>query len=172
MRGFCECGCGQRTRLIPESCRSRGLVKGQPYRFVVGHSARLRNPGYSVDAATGCWLWNGYVAASGYPGMMRSFGRSVSAHVAFYERAHGRVPKGMALDHLCRVRRCVNPAHLEAVTPLVNTRRGANTKLSADLAAEIRRLVSEGFTRSAVSRQMGISRPLVSLVASGKRWAV
>jgi hypothetical protein len=46
------------------------------------------------------------------------------AHVFAYVLLVGPIPEGLHLDHLCRVRRCVNPAHLEPVTPGENVRRG------------------------------------------------
>ncbi len=47
----------------------------------------------------------------------------MSAHRFSFEMVNGPVPNGLELDHLCRVRRCVNPSHLEAVTRLENIRR-------------------------------------------------
>lgn len=49
--------------------------------------------------------------------------RTVYAHRAVYERIVGAIPAGMQLDHTCRIRSCVNPAHLEPVTPRENTVR-------------------------------------------------
>lgn len=68
---------------------------------------------------SGCWLWTGYVRRDGYGtlGKMR-------AHRATYIAFRGPIPEGLELDHLCRVRHCVNPDHLEAVTHRVNTMRG------------------------------------------------
>ena len=70
----------------------------------------------------GCWLWNGAKNGKGYGNF-----RSRSAHVVSYEFSKGAVPTGLQIDHLCRVRNCVNPAHLEAVTALVNVKRAQIT---------------------------------------------
>ncbi len=80
----------------------------------------------SPDPFSGCWLWTGAVYASGYAVIGR--GRAGTgmrvAHKAAYEHFVGPVPAGMDLDHLCRLRSCVNPAHLEPVTRRENLRRG------------------------------------------------
>lgn len=52
--------------------------------------------------------------------------REQYAHRAAYQYLRGPIPDGLQLDHLCWVRRCVNPAHLEVVTARVNTLRGEN----------------------------------------------
>lgn len=80
----------------------------------------------SVDV-NGCWLWTGNRSRSYgyiYNGGGRGNERRTMAHRAVYEAAVGPVPDGLELDHLCRVRLCVNPAHLEPVTRLENIRRG------------------------------------------------
>lgn len=76
----------------------------------------------SPEPNTGCWLWEGS-GAHGY-GQTWYQGRLVRAHRATYEIARGPIPRGLVLDHLCRVRACVNPDHLEAVTQRENLRRG------------------------------------------------
>lgn len=70
----------------------------------------------------GCWLWTGY--RSGGYGMMMRDGKQVGAHRVAYELLVGPIPVGLQVDHLCRVRHCVNPAHLEPVTREENIRRG------------------------------------------------
>lgn len=71
----------------------------------------------------GCWLWTGGVGSSGYG----NFGKPTKlAHRVSYELEIGPIPEGMQLDHLCRVRTCVNPAHLEPVTARVNGERSEN----------------------------------------------
>jgi len=65
-----------------------------------------------------CWLWLG-ATSRGY-GQVRLKGESHPAHRISY----GKVPSGLTLDHLCRVRNCVNPSHLEPVTCRENILRG------------------------------------------------
>lgn len=81
-----------------------------------------------VEEATGCWLWQGFIDKAGY-GRLHGPGRSSSvlyAHRLLWEGLTGMwVPGTWAFDHLCRVRHCCNPAHLEPVTPAENARRGA-----------------------------------------------
>lgn len=75
---------------------------------------------------TGCWPWCGTISQQGY-GQIYMGGKPKrrAAHRAMYELLVGPVPDGLDLDHLCRNRRCVNPAHLEPVTRSENMRRGA-----------------------------------------------
>ena len=73
--------------------------------------------------ADGCWLWTSTIVWNGY-GQFRIDNRRVYAHRFAYEQVNGTIPAGLDLDHLCRVRRCVNPAHLEPVTRRENLRRG------------------------------------------------
>lgn len=69
----------------------------------------------------GCWLWTS-VTHKGY-GKFSFHGRTQLAHRLAYQHLVGDIPDGLHLDHLCRVRNCVNPDHLDPVTPAVNMRR-------------------------------------------------
>lgn len=71
----------------------------------------------------GCWLWTRSKSPDGY-GWASYKNRTCQAHRLVYTFARGPVPEGLHLDHLCRVRHCVNPDHLEPVTPRENLARG------------------------------------------------
>jgi len=124
-KGLCECGCGETTAVAKRSYKSKGVRKGEHYRFVHGHGARkyrADEPPYAVRT-DGCWQWVRRFNDGGY-GIIVIGGRRNRAHRVFYEAAKGPVPSGLVLDHLCRNRGCVNPDHLEPVTNRVNILRG------------------------------------------------
>ena len=77
--------------------------------------------------ASGCWLWTGALDGCGYS-KIGIAGKTKSMHPLMYELFKGPIPKGLEIDHLCRVRNCVNPDHLEAVTHKENMRRGDLSK--------------------------------------------
>jgi hypothetical protein len=74
-----------------------------------------------------CWLWQGSVTTRGY-GQCGYKKRVLKAHRLIYEILVGPIPKGLELDHLCRIKRCVNPDHLEPVTKRENLRRHAQSR--------------------------------------------
>lgn len=80
-----------------------------------------------VDTSGDCWLWTAGKHSRGY-GQFYLDGKDVRAHRAAYEHYIGPIPDGLEIDHLCRVRECCNPAHLEAVTHAENVRRGDGGK--------------------------------------------
>lgn len=147
MTRLCECGCGNPAPLAKITDSDRGTVRGQPLRFLHGHSGRLQslrirerflakvtvdlNGPFVVDGSP-CWKWIGKLAG-GY-GQIGFNGRTAYAHRIAYELWFGPIPgsppggkrdgDNLDLDHLCRVRACVNPAHLELVTHRVNVLRG------------------------------------------------
>ena len=77
----------------------------------------------SPEPNSGCWLWEGGISQDGYA-LVWANGTGGKAHRMIYEEMRGPVPDGLQLDHLCRVRFCVNPDHLEPVTQQENVNRG------------------------------------------------
>lgn len=77
-----------------------------------------------VEKTETCWLWTAWIESNGY-GRFWLDGRQHGAHRVAYELYVGPIPDGLEIDHLCRVKHCVNPAHLEAVTASENILRMA-----------------------------------------------
>jgi hypothetical protein len=75
-----------------------------------------------IETSRACWFWTGG-RTKGY-GRVWYLGRQRQVHAVVYECCIGPVPVGSVFDHLCRVRHCVNPFHVEPVTTQVNVLRG------------------------------------------------
>lgn len=124
----------RRTGCAVEGCERKHSALG----FCALHYGRLQRNGHPehllriadarerfetfVDRTEGCWLWTGSLTYDGY-GVFRENNRRTGAHRFAYEYHIGPIPDGLHLDHLCCVRNCVNPEHLEPVTPKENDRR-------------------------------------------------
>lgn len=80
----------------------------------------------NVSKTAACWRWTGKVDIYGYGYLSRGWPLrgNIGAHRAAWELLRGPIPEGLTIDHLCRVRLCVNPDHLEPVTNVENVMRG------------------------------------------------
>lgn len=83
----------------------------------------------NVDKTPTCWLWTGALNNFGYP-KFRTADEGYG-HRWSYARYVEPIPTGLQIDHVCRVRHCVNPVHLEAVTQAENIRRGFRDRAAA-----------------------------------------
>jgi hypothetical protein len=98
------------------------MTSAAPMRDLVNHRTRFLAK-TAPDPETGCWSWTAYLMPNGYGQF--GIGRKVfCAHRVAYEMFVGPIPAGLQIDHLCRNRRCVNPAHMEPVTQRENIMRG------------------------------------------------
>lgn len=87
------------------------------------------NQSVTIDALSGCHDWTGSRCSGGYGRVQRTrAGRRVSrqAHRVALAIAGVAMPAGTVVDHLCRNRTCVNPAHLEVTDARTNTLRGVS----------------------------------------------
>lgn len=172
--GICGCGCGKPTRLAPQNLPRKGWVKGEPLPFLHGH--RRREPrvrwieedrGYT----TPCWIWQLHICDKGYA-KVRVKGKRLmtNAHRVIYMETFGPLEPGLTVDHLCRVRCCVNPAHMEPVSNTENIRRGLAAKLTPEKVVEIRRMQANGEGCNAIARSIGVHHTTISAVLNGRTW--
>lgn len=75
-----------------------------------------------IRVTEACWLWTASQKGNGY-GQFNDGKKTWNAHRLVFTLSGRTIPDGLELDHLCRVRHCVNPWHLEPVTRQVNVRR-------------------------------------------------
>lgn len=118
-----------------------------------------------------CWIWQLAIAqGNGYGRKMDPrVGKVVPAHRIYWERENGPVPDGLTLDHLCRVRACVNPAHLEPVTQVENVRRAS--PVTPEMVRAIRRRTpGPKGTITRLAEELGLSFATVYFIAKNKSW--
>lgn len=99
----------------------------------------------------GCWAWTGGLGR-GY-GLFFLNGHNVVAHRFAYEHAHGPIPDGLELDHVCRNRRCVRPSHLRVVDHRTNVLAGEAPS-----------------ARNAAKTQCPMGHPYARVSAGAKGW--
>jgi Pyruvate/2-oxoacid:ferredoxin oxidoreductase delta subunit len=97
---------GQKVRYKTEEQRRDGFFK-----FV------------SPAPNTGCWFWLGNHSPAGYAMFTAKKGRISGAHRYSYEIHKGPIPVGLEVDHICNMKGCVNPDHLQALTSRQNQMR-------------------------------------------------
>lgn len=167
--GNCHCGCGGKTKIAKSSDHKNGRVKGKPLRYLPGHHRRktqryvVTPTGYNTD----CWIWQLAKTRNGYGFVREPEGKMVYAHRCYYERVHGPIPDDRQVDHLCRVRACVNPDHLELVTARENIRRGSGTKLTPQIVEEIR---ASSERQAVLADRFDVSQSHISSIKSRRTW--
>ncbi len=176
MTGLCQCGCGERTRIARQTDHKHGWVKGQPRRFLRGHGTRRWYGSTPEDRGylTPCLIYDGPLHKSGYGMGTKVNGKNDRAHRQAWIKANGPIPDATPwVLHHCDQRDCVNPEHLFLGTLLDNNadrdRKGRNaTKLTPAEVVQIRARRAAGETQQSIADAYGVSRSLVSMIASGK----
>lgn len=156
--GLCACGCGERTRT----------------RYVKGHNARkYRGPAYVEEDrgyTTPCWIWQYGRYPNGYPQVIVDRAPRL-AHRHLYQQQYGPLPKHMHLHHQCEQPICVNPDHLEPLTPATHARVRKTTKLNSAKVARIRELYATGeYSYRTLGEQFGVGAMTVCHVIRGDTW--
>lgn len=106
--------------------RQFAIPKGKPGLPII---ERIKL-GSRTDNA-GCWIWQRSKYGNGYGGITVA-GRRRLVHRVSYEAFIGPIPAGLTIDHLCGVRACVNPEHMEPVTQGVNSKRGGGLERAVE----------------------------------------
>jgi hypothetical protein len=168
---LCACGCLQ-PMFEGDNWRDGLLFNHTPAKRIPNTPSYLiLDMGYD----TPCWVWQACLNKWGYAKIKRG-GKTQGGHRLFY-RAYVdlNLPPSRAgsdgLDHLCRIRKCVNYAHLEPTTNAENIRRGELGKLSPDVIGMIRSRALAGENQKAIALDFDISQSHVSEIKNGHHWS-
>lgn len=116
--------------------------------------------------ATPCWVWQRSKNPNGY-GNLRVDKKLLLAHRWSYERHVGPIPVGLELDHLCRVRACVNPGHLEPVTRTQHARRALQVRFTEEQVAQIK---GSPMGSRRLARAYDAPRATIMAIRQGRSW--
>ena len=185
--GFCCCGCGERTGISTGNDAYNGYIKGEPIRYIVGHSTRISWAALpeifwsrvNQDDPNGCWPWTGRVVG-GY-GQVSVEGKQYRANRIAWILTSGEIPDGLLVRHLCNNPSCCNPNHLALGTQRDNvddmTRAGRQARgeghgmaaLTDEQVLEIYARCTSGIGgQRGIAKDYGVSQYCVSCIATGR----
>jgi hypothetical protein len=165
---LCQCGCRLPTSIAQFTDLRRGHKKGQPLPLRQGHSLTGKGRRKTIRVleedqgfTSPCWIWQLKLDKVGY-GRTKVANRDWLAHRLYYTNYVGEIPVGFVVDHLCSIKACVNPGHLEAITPQENEWRAWMKR--ASLTAEQIKSLREWMTTN-------MSPDQLTTLWSGYRWS-
>lgn len=162
--GYCQCGCGGKTAIAKQTYTSRGIKKGDPFKYIQNHGTKgifkKPNSRYVVDSETGCWNWNLSVDEGGY-GHASVNGKKVRSHVEAYVRTYGPVPDGHEVHHKCENRKCVNPNHLEALKKADHLREHHAVLTPEKVRAIRKKYEAGGISQYKLADEYGVHRSTI-----------
>ena len=188
MSGFCQCGCGGKTRLAPQTDPVKGWIIGKPLRFLQNHHQRMKLKDFEnrfwarVEKSEGCWKWVGTPGRRGYGQVGLNY-KVLTPHRVAYKLTRGPIPEDLEVCHTCDNRWCVRPDHLFAGTKKDNmqdaSRKGRLacgervhcSKLSGLAVLEIRhRYAAEQIRQRDLAAEYGVSQMTISGIVRRKIW--
>jgi hypothetical protein len=195
--GYCQCGCGQKTKIADKNNTKNRCVKGEPRRFVNQHQRRhmVKQPiadrfWEKVDVSSDndeCWEWNAGRDGGGYGCFTiqnNASGRiSTRSHRMAYELTYGVFPRELDVLHKCDNPPCCNPAHLFLGTDKDNSddKVSKNRQAKGEQMGQARlttaqvqfirsRYLSGGISTRALAAEMGVGSTTVWQVVSNRTW--
>jgi len=188
--GYCHCGCGQKTRIAPQTSAEKGWIRGEPVRYLSGHNGKIRNANehfwsrVDIGNTDECWDWQGCASSGGY-GSTTLYGEKELTHRAAWRLANGQdIPGELLVRHKCDRPICCNPAHLELGTHANNAadreERGRGNqiygekhfraRLSETEVLEIISLLASGETYGELSARYSVSRGCIRAIDIRETW--
>lgn len=177
---LCQCGCGGYIQ-IKKAHQRLGIP-----RFLVGHVGRTLNYPSDVDrfwpnvdrkGEDDCWLWTAGADSKGY-GTISSKRKAAKsrAHRLSYIIHFGDFDADMHVLHRCDTPRCVNPKHLFLGNHEDNMHDAAmkgrfNSKITAEEAREIVRMIRSGVRPYLVARKFGLAQSTICGIMTGRTWS-
>ena len=191
--GYCQCGCGLKTRLAPYNSTKDKWIKGEPIRFINGHQSRPNDLSAhfwsKVDRSGGestCWEWLNCINNWGYGELMVNR-KKYRAHRFAWELVNGQIPSGLLVLHKCDNPKCCNPKHLflgthkdnmkdmaekgRANPPRLSGEKHGQHKLTLEQVLYIRDRYAKGsITQAELGREMGVSDGAIGDIVTGRNW--
>ena len=116
-----------------------------------------------------CYIPKGEKTRLGYIRLWNK-GNRILAHRFEFEKAHGKIPEGMEIDHICCNKACSNVSHLRLATRTENMRYSKATKLNKEIVLEIHKKRAQGIRVVNIAKEYKVTRECIYLILQGKNW--